>query len=983
MCYADSGTQLRRKKRIALSLVVGLAAGLVSSGILYAQETPPQSRITVAVLNFVNRNPGDGWDWLQKGLADMLITDLAGCGKFQVVERERMQKAFEELALAPVTGLTGGKAAEVARVLKAQKCVLGNYAVEGNELILQAQIVDAWSGELERVEEVRGPVADLFELEKAIALRLVERFGQKLTDDERRLLLFVPTDSLDAAQHHYLGLDLQDRGKPNDALREYRLSLKKDPKYGAARYRVANLYFLLGETPHARLEFKRLSELNPDCPEACPALMFYADTEEDLDKAVAVYEEIARRWPQDIGYSGTSPRRQAITRAAKRVAERGQFKRAFELFYRTHGDALPYSAERGLLERSWKWLLAKSYSETGTFPTGYPQPIVLSPDRPFYEEDYSDDKRFEEAIECDSFPTGPFEFRVDASEKEPPHLASAWATQEIADAYTKKYMPGFHYFIPRPCWEGRCDQYAFGAAPGHIFRQVTLKAECYGENNGRLNFRVISPDQYLRPSGGGTAPIHSFGVELAGQRTLEQELKLPQGCGLFLFSLEIVSGKGPVKLYKWRVEAQLEEQGPSGALFVDSDYRAKVFLDGAACGLTPLRLPNIPVGEHELVFDPWPRSRSTWKRWETNVPALRRTVTLEEGQAEHVAVRFFEETRTPVGRWSKPVTLRLPAPYAEFAGGRPCVLPVESGAFVIAEGGVRTGGTTTDTDLLYAIVTSGESGEVVMTPLPPPINRPDAWSSEPSLIRAPDGGLALGFKSTWYDSERGSCRLLVCTSRHGRVWSPPVVAHSVEGRHMGGHLLDPQVIVGRNHQYVLSYRVPATNIKGELFCVLSPDGMNWSQPVMVLERSKERTIICSPCAAAHQDGTLWLAWKLEDGIEWMSTTDPRHWPAPSRYPDHPAACRTRAGGFASFLRLPAGEPLLVWAHRYKGLVGSWYDGRWSEPEVIFPFGQCRAAALDGGGRLWVVAGLSMNELAVSHTLQPIAAPRPDRKNDAQ
>ena len=45
---------------------------------------------TIAVVNFINRNAPDDWDWLEKGFADLLITDLARSDRLTVVERERM-----------------------------------------------------------------------------------------------------------------------------------------------------------------------------------------------------------------------------------------------------------------------------------------------------------------------------------------------------------------------------------------------------------------------------------------------------------------------------------------------------------------------------------------------------------------------------------------------------------------------------------------------------------------------------------------------------------------------------------------------------------------------------------------------------------------------------------------------------------------------------------------------------------------------------
>ena len=51
---------------------------------------------TVAVMYFENLSASDDYDPLQKGLAQMLMTDLAKAQKIQVVERLKLQKLHEE-----------------------------------------------------------------------------------------------------------------------------------------------------------------------------------------------------------------------------------------------------------------------------------------------------------------------------------------------------------------------------------------------------------------------------------------------------------------------------------------------------------------------------------------------------------------------------------------------------------------------------------------------------------------------------------------------------------------------------------------------------------------------------------------------------------------------------------------------------------------------------------------------------------------------
>ena len=46
----------------------------------------------VSVVDFYNLSQNKQWDWLSRGMADMLITDLSSVDRFQVVDREGLQQ---------------------------------------------------------------------------------------------------------------------------------------------------------------------------------------------------------------------------------------------------------------------------------------------------------------------------------------------------------------------------------------------------------------------------------------------------------------------------------------------------------------------------------------------------------------------------------------------------------------------------------------------------------------------------------------------------------------------------------------------------------------------------------------------------------------------------------------------------------------------------------------------------------------------------
>ncbi len=127
---------------------------------LPAFAEPPTT--TLAIMNFTNRSPSGEWQWLSKGLADMLITDLSNASELQVVERERMQKLFEEMTLSTTGLINDATAARFGKVAKVDKALFGSFLKQGDRLEIEAHIIDVASGELMRVEWVIGKAKDVF-----------------------------------------------------------------------------------------------------------------------------------------------------------------------------------------------------------------------------------------------------------------------------------------------------------------------------------------------------------------------------------------------------------------------------------------------------------------------------------------------------------------------------------------------------------------------------------------------------------------------------------------------------------------------------------------------------------------------------------------------------------------------------------------------------------------------------------------------------
>jgi DNA-binding winged helix-turn-helix (wHTH) protein/TolB-like protein len=128
----------------------GFAFGLLhlrAPGSEFAIPRTPEKR-AVAVMHFDNLSGRDDLIWLRKGLADMLITDLAKSDRLTVLSRYQLETLLSRLE-TNWTGRIGFEdALNVARLSRAEALITGSYGVLGDEIVINLELHAVSSGQL-------------------------------------------------------------------------------------------------------------------------------------------------------------------------------------------------------------------------------------------------------------------------------------------------------------------------------------------------------------------------------------------------------------------------------------------------------------------------------------------------------------------------------------------------------------------------------------------------------------------------------------------------------------------------------------------------------------------------------------------------------------------------------------------------------------------------------------------------------------------
>ena len=202
---------------------------------------PPESN-TVAVMPFSYTGADSAMQPLGRGLAQLLVTDLAKSRQVRVLERERMQAIVNELKLSDSARADPATALRSGHLLRAARVVQGSIADEpGNQLEVDAAIVEVGTAGVRATAHGRDLLVRLFDIEKQIALTLFNNMGIQLTPAERDAINQRPTESLQAFLVYSRGLEAQDRGDFGAAQADFDRAVNIDPTFHAATQSAAAL----------------------------------------------------------------------------------------------------------------------------------------------------------------------------------------------------------------------------------------------------------------------------------------------------------------------------------------------------------------------------------------------------------------------------------------------------------------------------------------------------------------------------------------------------------------------------------------------------------------------------------------------------------------------------------------------------------------------------------------------------------------------
>ena len=272
----EAGRNFRRPLSI-FSAVLGALALALAFYWLRGPRTAPVPEKSIAVLPFENLSADPEDAYFAEGIQEEILTRLAKITDLRVISRtstRRYQSRPDNLS-------------QIAKQLGVANIVEGSVQKAGNEVRVNAQLINARTDSHLWAESYDRELTNVFGVESEIAKGIAESLQAKLTNREEQALAAKPTDNPEAYDAYLRGLAFQARIGQSihlalTTIGYFERAVQLDPNFAIAWARLSrtHAYLYLQRVDAARPDLAKdalehAQKLQPNSPETLLALGYY------------------------------------------------------------------------------------------------------------------------------------------------------------------------------------------------------------------------------------------------------------------------------------------------------------------------------------------------------------------------------------------------------------------------------------------------------------------------------------------------------------------------------------------------------------------------------------------------------------------------------------------------------------------------------------------------------------------------------------
>ena len=245
------------KKYLLKNIFFIITLCLLISFSFLVQTAEASSDVKISVLYFNDHTQQSEWNWMSKGLTDILINDLSQVDAITCSSRQEVEDLYYKYNLLPIsTELEKPLLIQINKDLKAEIIFFGNYYFSSpSNLNVSLKKYEVATGEITTFQDFVVEKTDIWGLEDQIVFFILKELNVELSDPDKAIIGGIPTASLEALSNYYKclaskdqaitqyqGIDYPSKKLWAEAIKYGESAVVIDPQYADAYYLLAEIY---------------------------------------------------------------------------------------------------------------------------------------------------------------------------------------------------------------------------------------------------------------------------------------------------------------------------------------------------------------------------------------------------------------------------------------------------------------------------------------------------------------------------------------------------------------------------------------------------------------------------------------------------------------------------------------------------------------------------------------------------------------------
>jgi tetratricopeptide (TPR) repeat protein len=247
----------------ALALVLSFVPALRAQSEAVASDETGHGRILL-VLPFDNRSGQPSLEWIREAASDLLARRFASAG-FAPMSRVDRRYALDHLGLPENFQPTRASSLKLAQTLDADSIIVGNFLVDGTQLVAEARLVDVPHLRMGTAVTVRGPLNSMFDVFDSLAWKLTRQLDPNFNVAEETFIAASKGIRVDAYEQYIRGIIEPDQA---ERLQHLQKAVAISTSLSSAWMALGREYYNRQQYEQAATAFSKVSRGDRDALEA-------------------------------------------------------------------------------------------------------------------------------------------------------------------------------------------------------------------------------------------------------------------------------------------------------------------------------------------------------------------------------------------------------------------------------------------------------------------------------------------------------------------------------------------------------------------------------------------------------------------------------------------------------------------------------------------------------------------------------------------